>query len=82
LQAFRVQIKHARMGGMRGYMTLKEMAERLGHKNSDGLRSQIRFGALHAEKVGRDWVVSEQEYARYVLGHAGKPGRKKKVETP
>jgi hypothetical protein len=59
-------------------MTLNEMAERLGHKNSDGLRSQIRFGALHAEKVGRDWVVSEAEYERYVREHAGKPGRKPK----
>jgi hypothetical protein len=66
---------------MRGYITLREMAERLGYKNGNGLRSQIRFGALHAEKLGRDWVVSEQEYARYVLEHAGKPGRKKKVET-
>lgn len=63
-------------------MTLKEMAERLGYKNSDGLRSQIRFGALHAEKIGRDWVVSEQECARYVLEHAHRPGRKPKANEP
>ncbi len=59
-------------------MTLNDMAGRLGHKNSDGLRSQIRFGALHAEKVGRDWVVSEEEFARYERENAGKPGRKPK----
>jgi len=66
---------------MRGYMTLKEMAERLQYKSADGLRSQIRYGALKAEKTGRDWIVSEQEYARYVVEHAGKVGRKPKVKA-
>ncbi len=59
-------------------MTLKEMAERLGHKNSDGLRSQIRYGALRAEKVGRDWFIREAEFKRYARENAGKPGRKPK----
>jgi hypothetical protein len=59
-------------------MTLTEMAARLGYRNGDGLRSQIRFGALHAEKIGKTWIVSEEEYERYVHEHAGKPGRKPK----
>ncbi len=59
-------------------MTLAEMAARLGYKNGDGLRSQIRFGALTAEKIGKTWVVTDEEYERYLREHAGKPGRKPK----
>jgi hypothetical protein len=59
-------------------MTLTEMADRLGYKNGDGLRSQIRHGALMAEKIGKTWIVSDEEYERYVREHAGKPGPKPK----
>ncbi len=66
---------------MNGYLTLSEMAARLGYKNGDGLRSQIRYGALKAEKIGKTWVVSEEEYARYREEHAGKPGPKPHRDT-
>jgi len=66
---------------MKGYLTLAEMAHRLGYKNGDGLRSQIRHGVLHAEKIGKTWVVSEEEYACYRAEHAGKPGPKPKRDA-
>lgn len=62
-------------------MTLAEMAERLGYKNGDGLRSQIRHGALVAEKIGKTWIVSDEEYRRYVEEHARKFGPKPKERT-
>lgn len=59
-------------------MTLKEMAARLGHKSADGLRWQIHRGMLKAELIGKTYVVSEEEVARYMREHAGRPGRKPK----
>ncbi len=67
---------------MKGYLTLSEMAQRLGYKNGDGLRSQIRYGVLRAEKIGKTWVVTEEEYARYRDEHAGRPGPKPKLDGP
>ncbi len=67
---------------MKGYLTLSEMAQMLGYKNGDGLRSQIRHGVLRAEKIGKTWVVTEEEYTRYREEHAGKPGPKPKLYAP
>ena len=61
------------IAAMRGYMTSKELAARLGITPS-GVLMQIHRGVLAAEKIGRDWVVSEDEAARYMREHAGKRG--------
>lgn len=64
-------------------MTLTEMAERLGYKSGDGLRWQIHRGALRAELIGKTYVVSEEEYERYVRENAGQRGKRKpKGKTP
>ncbi len=55
-------------------MTLPELADRLGLKSVGSLRAQILRGTLVAEKVGRDWVVSESEAIRYGNEHRGKRG--------
>jgi excisionase family DNA binding protein len=48
----------------RQMMTLAEAADRLGLHPST-LRHQIRRGAISAEKIGRDWMVSADEIERY-----------------
>jgi hypothetical protein len=69
-----VYIYHQRMDK---YMTLEELAERLGLKSTGSLRVQIQRGSLRAERVGkRTFVVSDEEAERYARDHAGKPGRK------
>ena len=45
-------------------LTLTEAAARL-NIQPDTLRNQIHNGKLKAKKIGRDWVVSEKEVARY-----------------
>lgn len=49
-------------------MTLREAAATLG-VHPDTLRSQIRYGALRAEKRGRDWWVTPSEVRRYAERH-------------
>ena len=55
-------------------LTLKEAAEQL-RVTPDTLRQQIRAGRLRARKVGRDWMVTPREVARYdrERGPQGKP---------
>jgi len=61
---------------MEGYMTLPELARRLGLKSTGSLRAQIMRGVLRAEKYGRDWFVSDTEAARYEREHKGRVGRR------
>jgi excisionase family DNA binding protein len=69
---------------MKGYLTLDELAAFLGVTSTGSLRSQIRRGALKAERVGqRTWLVSEEEAAKYKEAHRageGKPGRRSKAD--
>lgn len=60
--------------GMEGYLTLPQLAARLGLKSTGGLRTQIMRGVLKAEKFGNMWVVTEAEAARFVRAHRSKPG--------
>jgi excisionase family DNA binding protein len=63
---------------MEGWMTLKELADYLGVSSVGSLRIQIERGALKATRAGYQWVVSEEEAARYKADHragAGKRGR-------
>ena len=55
-------------------MTLPELAARLGLKSIGSLRAQILRGSLQAEKVGRDWIVSEAEAGRYERENRGRRG--------
>jgi excisionase family DNA binding protein len=48
----------------RRYKTTKQLAEELGISPA-GVRYLIRTGSLEAEKVGRDWVISEGARPRY-----------------
>jgi excisionase family DNA binding protein len=56
-------------------MTLTEAAKDLGVAPAT-LRHQIRNRRLQATKVGRDWVVSDEEIHRYAAISRGKPGRR------
>jgi hypothetical protein len=55
-------------------MTLPELASRLGLKSVGSLRAQVLRGALQAEKVGRDWIVTDAEAARYERENRGRRG--------
>jgi excisionase family DNA binding protein len=61
------------IGAMKGYMTSKELAARLGITPS-GVLMQIHRGVLTAEKIGRDWVITDEEADRYQREQAGKRG--------
>jgi len=66
------------MGGMKGYMTLTEMAELLKLKSPDSLRMQIKKGVLKAEKVGAGahaiWMIADEDVKTYIEERAGKRG--------
>lgn len=49
-------------------LTLRQAAERLG-VTPDTLRQQIARGVLKAEKLGRDWFVTQEEIERYEREH-------------
>lgn len=49
---------------VRGMMTLREAAERLG-LSPVTLRIQAERGTLRARKIGRDWHVTPAEVERY-----------------
>lgn len=56
------------------FITLPQLAARLGLKSIASLRHQITRGRLQAHKVGRDWLVTEAEAERYAREHLGKRG--------
>ena len=56
-------------------VTLTEAAEYLGMAPAT-LRHQIKNRRLEATKVGRDWMVSDEEIRRYAATSRGKPGRR------
>jgi excisionase family DNA binding protein len=58
---------------MEGYLTLADMAQRLGISHPT-LRQQIAKGVLKAEKFGRDWAISEEEFERYKRENYGRRG--------
>jgi hypothetical protein len=60
---------------LEGYVTLEQLAQRLGLKSSGALRTQIQRGVLHAVRAGHNWFVTEEEAERYQRDHAGKKGR-------
>lgn len=63
-------------------MTLKELAEYLGVSSVGSLRIQIERGTLKATRAGYQWLVDDEEAARYKREHragAGKRGRPPKA---
>lgn len=58
---------------VKGYMTLAEMAELLS-VSQPTLRQQIAKGVLTAEKMGRDWIVSDEDFETYKRERWGKRG--------
>jgi excisionase family DNA binding protein len=61
---------------MEGWMTLKELAAYLGVTSTSSLRTQIERGALTATRAGNQWMVSEEEAARYRAEHAAREGKR------
>lgn len=55
-------------------LTLTEAADQLGLAAST-LRHQVQAGRLRARLIGKTYVVSEREVARYRREQLGKPGR-------
>lgn len=57
-------------------MTLPMAAERYG-RNAEYLRVAANRGALKAEKIGRDWLVTDAEMVRYTTETTrGRPKKK------
>ena len=55
-------------------LTLTEAADELGLAAST-LRHQVQAGRLGARLVGKTYVITARELARYRAEHLGKPGR-------
>jgi len=55
-------------------LTLTEAADRLGLAAST-LRHQVQAGRLRARLIGKTYVVTERELARYRAESLGRPGR-------
>jgi excisionase family DNA binding protein len=60
---------------MEGWMTLAQMATALGLKDAAGLRRLCESGELRAEKIGKTWLVEDDEVDRYRRENLGKRGR-------
>jgi hypothetical protein len=61
-----------------GYFTLEELAAYLGVKSTGSLRTQIKLGAIKAERVGnKTYIVSKAEAKRYKEERRGGPGHPK-----
>jgi excisionase family DNA binding protein len=56
------------------YLTVAEAAAELG-LNPATLRSQIRYRAIEARRVGPIWTISRKEVERYRAESLGKAGR-------
>lgn len=55
-------------------MTVKEVAKRLGISEKR-VREYCNQGRL-GEKVGRQWIITEEEYRRFIReDYTGEPGR-------
>ncbi len=58
-----------------GYLTLEELAVFLGVKSTGSLRTQIKLGAIRAERVGKKtYIVSKAEAERYKRERRAGPG--------
>jgi len=64
--------------GLDQYITLPQLAARLGLKSSGGLRTQILKGRLRATRVGNFWLVSHEEADRYEREQRGRFGPRPK----
>jgi excisionase family DNA binding protein len=58
-------------GKARDFMTLAEAAAKI-ELSPSTLRNQVHHGRLRAEKIGKTWVVTEAEVARYKRESRGK----------
>jgi excisionase family DNA binding protein len=59
-------------------MTLAQMVEHLGLKDATPLRRLCESGKLRAEKMGKTWLVPNDEVERYRLENLGRRGRPSK----
>jgi excisionase family DNA binding protein len=59
-------------------LTLAEAGELLG-VSPGTLRNQVLAGKLAARKIGKTWVTTRLEVARYRAESLGQPGRRKRV---
>ena len=55
-------------------LTLSEAADELGLAAST-LRHQVQAGRLRARLIGKTYVITERELARYRATSLGRPGR-------
>jgi len=63
------------------YITLPQLAAKLGLGTTGGLRTSIIRGDLKAIKFGTQWVVHEDEAERFAREHSNRPGRRPKPRT-
>lgn len=45
-------------------LTTKTLSQYLGYKDDSAIRHLIARGKIKAEKIGRDWLISDLEYER------------------
>lgn len=57
---------------MKGYITTKEMSERVG-LTLQRLHQLIKMGEIKGEKIGRDWLI-EEKYVDIILNRPEKRG--------
>lgn len=62
-------------------MTLAQMAEALGLRDTAGLRRSIVAGRLRAELMGKTYIVKDAEVERYRRELLGKRGRPRKPKS-
>jgi hypothetical protein len=68
---------------VKGYMNLKELAEYLDVKSVGSLRTQIKRGALKAERVSeRLYLVSDEEARRYKEQNRAGEGKRGRPPKP
>jgi len=70
-------------GSVDGWITLQEMATRLGLKDTSPLLKAIKAGTLRAQRFGgKVWAVSEEEYFIYVEGGREREGKGRPRKLP
>ena len=60
------------------WLTTKEVAERSGLKSQAAVSQSIGDGRLKARRVGREWLIHEEDYAEWMREYRPKPRRARK----
>ena len=62
-------------------LTVGQAAARL-HVHQNTIRKAIRDGRIKAQRIGRDWLMSDTAVAAYLPGKPGRPALKRMAAPP